>query len=228
MHAVTSRRFELIRSAPPRRQVALATMVVAAGVATLAAFGVAGAVLDEPFRVFTKEPVEQFDDVAPYTGVLAHLTWMLWAAAGAISLFTAVVRAQIDATGRDVRFLIAAGGLTAVLLLDDVVMLHDRALPRVGVPEEALYAGYAGAFVVILLRFPTQVLRGDVLIALASGAAWALSLVADFLQEHAGIHAHAFEDGAKMIGAALWALYLVRWSVLALERSEATAGVTVD
>lgn len=77
---------------------------------------------------------------------------------------------------------------------------------------------------VILLRFPAQVRAGDVLIALTAGGAWALSLVTDFVQERAGIHAHAVEDGAKMIGAVLWMLYLARWSVLVLTRSETAAG----
>lgn len=191
--------------------------VVGGGAAlVVVAFAVLGASLDEPFRIFSKEPLEQFPDAPPYLGVLAHVTWFVWVVAGTAALLAAFVRHQVSRGDRRIRFLIAAAALTGALLLDDFAMLHERAFPKAGLPEELIYALYAAGFVTLLLRFGPQLREGGSPIALAAGTAWAASIGADFLQEHLDIHAHAVEDGAKLVGTALWAAYLCRASVRTL------------
>lgn len=151
---------------PLRRQLAVGGVVVALALALLGAFGALGAVLDVPYRVFTKEIAEQFV-VASYTGFLAHITWFLWVVAGTAGLLAAAVLWRLDRRDRRIPFFLGTSLLTAVLLLDDFAMLHEQWLPRVGISEEGLYAFYAIFLVVLLLRFRRQFAAGGALLAVA-------------------------------------------------------------
>jgi hypothetical protein len=193
-------------------QVRIGAAVVVVAAVVLALVGVVGAVLGEPFQVFTKEPVEQFDAGRSYTGFLAHVTWFLWVVGLSLAFFAITLLRQRRPGDPRIGFLAVLCVLTVVLLADDFMMIHDRIFPRVGLPEEGLYVGYAIAFVVLLVRFGGQFRRADLLLALAAGGFWGLSLAMDFVQEHAGLHLHVIEDSAKLIGTALWATFLVRAS----------------
>lgn len=193
---------------PLRRQAEIAALVAVLVLGLMGAFAVLGRTVDVPYSVFTKEVVEQVG--APsYTGFLAHITWFLWAAAATAGLLTAILLWRLNARDRRVLFFLAASALTAVLLLDDFAMLHEQVMPRLGIPEEALYAFYAACLVALLVWFRPQFAAGGALLAVAAGSFWALSLGADFVQEHVGIHAHFIEDGAKMTGTALWAAFML-------------------
>lgn len=201
-------------SGPPLgRQLAVAAAVVAAAVTLLGFFGVAGAVIEVPFKVFTKEIAEQFD-AASYTGALAHITWFLWVVAGTAGVLAAEVLRRRGVHDRRVPFFLGTSALTALLLLDDFAMLHEQWLPKAGMPEEALYLAFAAGLVVLLIWFRPQFVHGGVLLAVLAGAFWAASLGMDVVQEQWEIHAHAVEDGAKLVGTALWAAFMV-WSSLA-------------
>jgi hypothetical protein len=176
------------QSPPLRRQLAVGAVVVALSLALLGAFGVLGAVLDVPYRIFTKKIAEQFV-VASYTGLLAHITWFLWVVAGTSGLLAAAVLRRLDRRDRRIPFFLGTSLLTAVLLLDDFAMLHEQWLPRVGIPEEGLYVFCAVVLVLLLVRFRGQFAAGGALLAVAAGAFWATSLGADFVQEVWEIHA---------------------------------------
>jgi hypothetical protein len=193
---------------PPRRQLVIGGSVLGVVLTVVLAFAAYGAVRDVPYRCFTKEVLEQ-TGLPIHTGFLACGTWFLWVLAGAGGLLAAAVLARDGRGDRRVPFFLAATALTCLLFLDDFVMLHDRLLPRLGAPEELLYAAYALLLVTLLVRFRSQFVQGGALLAAAAGAFWAASLAADFLQEHWRIHAHVFEDGAKMAGTALWAAFMV-------------------
>lgn len=195
-----------------RDQALIGASVILVALVLLALVGMVGAVLGEPFQVFTKEPVEQFDAGRAYTGILAHVTWFLWVVGLSLALFaTYMLRRQRPGDPR-IGFLLATSALTAVLLADDFMLVHDRIFPSVGLPEEGLYVGYAIGLVILLVRFGREFRQADFFLAVAAGAFWGLSLVMDFIQEHAGIHLHVIEDSAKLIGTALWAAFLVRAS----------------
>jgi hypothetical protein len=173
---------------------------------------VAAALIDEPFKTFTKEAAEQAG-LASYTGALAEITWFLWVVAGSAGALAVAALARGDRHDDRIPFFVGTTALTTLLLLDDFAMLHDEWLPVIGVPEEAVYLVYAVILVVLLVRFRSGFASGGALLALAAGACWAVSLGADFLQEHWEIHAHLVEDGAKIMGTALWTAFMV-WSHL--------------
>lgn len=207
-----------LRGPPLGQQAAVAALVVTLVLALLAACGVVGVVRDTPFRLFTKEVVEQ-TGVPTLSGFLAHITWFLWVVAGTAGLLAAAMLRRLDPGDRRIRFFLSTSALTAVLLFDDFVMFHERLMPKTGIPQQALYALYAVVLVALLLRFRTQFARGGALLAVAAGAFWAASVVFDLSQERWGFPNAAVEDGSKMIGTALWAAFMV-WSSLTSMRVE--------
>lgn len=179
---------------------------------------VIGAIANEPFSVFTKEPVEQFAPSKPYAGVLAHLTWFLWVIGGVAAVLASAVLHRVAAADRRIGFLLTSTLLTSALLADDFLLLHDHVLPHFGMPKGLPYLVYALIFLTLLLRFRPQVAEGDVLLVLSAGAMWAISLGVDLLdtnlmQERFNLSGHALEDGAKLLGTALWTTFLVRASL---------------
>ena len=195
------------------KQLQVGGTVIGAVLLAMACAAVIGAIANEPYSVFTKEPVEQLGGILePYYGVLAHLTWFLWVAGGTAAVLATVILRKVTPSDRRAGFLLTSALLTATLLADDFLLLHDRVLPHFGIPEEVLYVTYGSAFLVLLRWFRSELVERDMLLALAAGSFWAVSLGFDFLQEHFGWHAHVFEDGSKMVGTALWATFLVRRS----------------
>ena len=184
---------------PLRQQIAVGALVAALVLTLLVGFGVVGVVRHVSYRVFTREVVEQ-TGVATYTGFLAHITWFLWVVAGTAGLLAAAVLRRRDPSDRRILFFLGTSALTGLLLLDDFVMLHERVWPKLGVPQETLYAVYAVILAALLLRFRRQFVGGGALLAVAAGACWAASLAFDLTAEHWGIPNGAVEDGAKMIG----------------------------
>jgi hypothetical protein len=191
--------------------------------ALLLAFAVLGAILEKPYGVFTKEVAEQAG-VASYTGFLAHITWFLWVIAVSAGMLAAAVLWRAGHVDRRLAFFVATSLFTSLLLLDDFAMLHEQWLPRIGIFEEALYAFYALSLVALLLVFWAQFVRVGALLAMAAGAFWAISVASDLIQEHWGIHAHAIEDGAKMIGTALWAAFMTTGALAVLDAGPGLQG----
>ena len=197
---------------PLRQQAVVGAAVVTLVVVLLVGFGVVGAVRDEPYSVFTREVIEQ-TGVKTYTGFLAHITWFLWVVAGTAGLLAAAVLRRLNPRDPRIPFFLGTSALTGLLLFDDFVMLHERVMPKVGIPQEAQYALYAVILVVLLLWFRPQFKEGGALLAVAAGAFWAVSIASDIPNERWSIPGSAVEDGAKMIGTALWAAFMV-WSCL--------------
>ncbi len=221
--AIQPRRGRWQRSIPQdlREQALVGALVAGVVLGVMAGAAAIGAIANEPFSVFTKEPIEQFAPSKPYAGVLAHLTWFLWVIGGAAAVLASAVLHRMAAADRRIGFLLTSTLLTTALLADDFLLLHDHVLPHFGIPKELPYLVYALVFFVLLLRFRPQIAEGGVLLALGAGAMWAMSLGVDLLdtkliQERFNVSGHALEDGAKLLGTALWATFLVRASLRAI------------
>jgi hypothetical protein len=100
------------------------------------------AVSQAPISVLTRDPAATFD-APPYVGMLSNATMLVWTAAATICLFAA------GATRSDQgvrRFLFFAGLFAAMLLLDDLYMIHEVLAPEyLGIPEKVMYVIYAMA-----------------------------------------------------------------------------------
>lgn len=182
-------------------------MAILLGLLLLGFTALLGLVIDQPFRVFTKEVAEQLQ-ARGYVGFLAHVTWFLWVVAGTAGLMAAAWLWR--RTGRDARvhFFLIASAFTGLLLFDDFAMLHEFISEQM-----LLYGLYAAILIVLLLKYRAQFARGGILLPLAAGLFWAASLASDVIGEGMGVQWHWFEDSAKTLGTLLWAAFMV-WSAL--------------
>ncbi|MBW3661839.1 MAG: hypothetical protein KY469_01975 [Actinobacteria bacterium] len=173
-------------------------------VPVLAAYGFA----DVPARLLVGDPSE-VAGLPYYIGVISNVGALAWGMGAAVALFAGwiAVRTHERATGR---FLIATGAVTLLLVLDDLLQLHDGLFDtELGVPEEVAYAALGALFVAYAWRFrdhlwdPTN--RGWVLVAVGL---FAVSLVID-LAEPKIRGALVVEELAKFLGIAAWTAGMV-------------------
>lgn len=149
-----------------------------------------------------------------YTGVLSNLGILFWTASATISIFTAGVlmipptQAQEPHTRNAIFFLLAMGLLSALLLFDDLLLLHEKVYPKVGLPEKLAFGLYGLLFLITLIRFRTFFLKTDFLLLAIGFGFMALSIVVDTFPEDWSSFHHLFEDGFKFLGVVGWCTYL--------------------
>ncbi|MDB2407636.1 hypothetical protein N9W17_03785 [Jannaschia sp.] len=158
--------------------------------------GLAGGWERSWLATLVRDPAAQYD-YPTYVGLLSHLGVMAMTATTAIALFATVTLAS-GAVGRSL--LLAAGTLSAILLFDDVFMLHEQA-SRLG--EVAIFASYGIAALFIargVRNLPGDWdLRG---LKLAVGF-MAASVLTDIFKIY-GPFAHWLEDFTKLAGFGAW------------------------
>jgi len=144
----------------------------------------------------------QTQDVGAEVGALSTAGLLLLAASVAACGLAALVLGG----GRSARFLLWTAALLSVLLVDDMLTLHERVLPASGIPEVAVYAVYAGLVAGWLVGFRWEILGGEVAVLLLAGGCLALSLLLDALE----IPPVVLEDYCKFVGLAALTIYCFR------------------
>ena len=145
--------------------------------------------------------------VSPLTGALSSLGAFLWFAVAALCAFTAGLQ-RLAGDDEVRRFLAASGALSAYLWFDDFFLLHETLGPLAGIPEKAMLALLALAFLAYLLRFRRQVMAAGNRLLPASLGLLGLSEAADLLLARALGDTHPWqifvEDGLKWLGICAW------------------------
>jgi hypothetical protein len=169
---------------------------------------------------FTADPLIAAGGFPVYTGIIATITGLVWAATAGV-LFFAWGILRDHATPRvDPGFLLAAAIITFMLMVDDVFLGHEIVYPRyLRIPENVVYAVYGLAVLWFLYRYRSTILRTDYLLLVLALVGFGLSILTDIVYELdllpiPGVF--VLEDGAKSIGVASWAGYLIRTSAQAV------------
>jgi hypothetical protein len=200
------------RTEPNRRPGQARPVLVAYGLGAVAFLGICGVqalgsadVWQDP-QVTTGTPF--------YLGLGSNLGVILWGATVAILVFTwfalgpGAVRAQAG------RGLLAAAGLTTLLLADDLLLLHDRVFRyEWRIPEHQTLLIY-GVIGVGCLLAALRLIREspDRFLFVSVVALFALALVVDFVDETDATitGSGAFEDGAEFLGVIGWLAFWAR------------------
>lgn len=175
-----------------------------------------------------RDPVATMNESATL-GAVSHIGVLGWAVTAGVCIFTAAAARQRDVVGDRAGFLFWAGLLSAVLCLDDLFIIHERLGPEyLGVPETAIYAFYATAALLLLVRFRATVMRTEVLLLLSAGTAMAVAIVVDcvplaWFNRVGPVWLQLIEDGAKLLGICLWATYLIRTAAATFHRAASSA-----
>ena len=161
----------------------------------------AGMVLDRPFNDFSRDPVTVLEGPA-YIGFVSSLGAVAWAVGCGACLVGALAL-----SGRVRLALVCGGLLTAILMADDLLLVHEAYIEFVGLPMVAAPIIYAGLSIAFLVVFREFLRRHGLWLLLVACALFAVSAAIDFaLDEDAPF---IVEDGEKLFGIVTWSGFFV-------------------
>lgn len=184
---------------------ALALAVVVLVCATVAVFG---RLKHLDLSDLTRDPSAVAGEKA-WVGMVSLLGFGIWGVAVGAALVGGLALPRGSARRRT---LLQISALTAVLLLDDMLRLHEDVLPHVHLPEELVLGGYLVLTALWVWTNRRDLLRTEWLILLLAFGLFGGSIVVDQLPHEN--HTWSFvEDSFKFGGIVLWSFYLVRTAV---------------
>ncbi len=161
-------------------------------------------ILDLPVSRFTRDPLA-ITEGHPLYGFVSNVGAILWSASAAFCFLAYVLLRPLERARDEVGFFITGGGISLILLVDDLFMLHDSiATVYLAIDEWLFLMIYAALCIYYLLRYWKLISgKGFLLFALAV-AFFTLSIVVDSLPETLLPWHHLYEDGFKFLGITSW------------------------
>ncbi len=195
------------RSRSWREQVQPITPLLVAWVAAGVAITVAGTQTAVPVNMLFLDP-QAVGDVAWYAGVLSNVGIFCWTVAAVAAAGGSWVAARTNRPSA-ATFLRGGAIATAVLLMDDLFLLHSDALPElVGTPKRANMLLVVAPALVWVSTQRRELRRTRTSILLSAFGALGASVIVDRFVD-APTLGLVVEDGAKLFGIIAWMLYFV-------------------
>lgn len=187
-----------------------ATHLIGAGV--VVGVFILARLLRMPFRILLQDPAFIHESSAA-VGFLSNLGIVTWTVGAAVALFaSAVLSSSAGNASHEYRSLLAVlGCLTALMMFDDLYMIHDRIVPRLtGWDGPLMSALYAIASLAIGLHWRHLLARGSWRLGLAAVFWLGVSAVVDSNRVPVPFGWKlAIEDGAKFLGIVVWTAWIV-------------------
>lgn len=194
---------------------------------------------DMGVALFLRDLVSIKEDLPFYAGAVSQLGGLLWAAALTVCLLTRTLlglRPRPGDSSRSRRFLLLASLLTAILMLDDVYLLHERAaIELFGFGDNVIYPIYALLGILLVVVSWREILSSEYLILMLALFLFGFSIFVDRLQGELYWRFDVpyvwdqirmvLEDGSKFTGVATWLLYFVRYAIQKLGAAQPQIGV---
>ncbi len=161
-----------------------------------------------PVANYTRDPAA-IHKVSPFLGILSNLGILLWCATVTVCI-TSFSLFKRYKSQEDNLFILYSAIISALLLLDDLFMIHDYVAPIIfNFSEKYIYIFYFFAISGYLLRFRPVILKKNFsILALAIGTL-GFSIFIDIFTPNRGIQ-YLIEDGVKFIGIAIWLFFFIR------------------
>lgn len=143
-----------------------------------------------------------------YFGLFSNIGVLAWTSASAICLFAFfLLMVHTQKPGVKAAFAFIAALLSGWFALDDAFLLHEKVLPALGMPQEAVIAVYVASgifYCVFALRLARFI---DVYFLLVALGFLAASVGIDQFFHSVSNETVFFEDSAKFIGIVCWAAF---------------------
>ena len=151
-----------------------------------------------------------------YFGILSSVGSILWGVTVALCLFGYTL---IPPSSYRIRwFLLGSALFSAILGIDDLIMLHDGILSDVPYAEMVLYAGYAIFAMCYVFLFAEVILNSQYLLLGITFVCFFLSMSIDQILPPDEIITF-IEDGFKFMGIIMWVLYFYKTTVHFIKES---------
>jgi hypothetical protein len=153
-------------------------------------------------------------------GSISLLGGLIWVGSAFVVTFAATVLFNRENATRAWQFMIAAGALTLILVMDDMFLGHETIYPKLfGVGQRVVIAIYALLVVAYLLSFRRQIIEVGPGLLIISLLAFAISVVCDLHIFPYFVRFPLVEDGAKLVGISCWTTFHWWASWVLLDRS---------
>ena len=190
-----------------RRQMRSAGPLVSLWLAGAVVLFLAGVQDDASLRLLFTDPA--YATGQPwYLGLISNLGILGWSVAVTAAVGGAWVAAQTNRPTA-ARFLIAGAAATAVLLFDDLFLIHSTWIPRLGVSKVLAQLMVVAPAIGWLAAFRGEMRRSRWLLVVAALFAFGISLVVDRVVAPSDGASLVIEDSGKFMGILAWALYFV-------------------
>jgi hypothetical protein len=161
---------------------------------------------------------ERSDCCMFYYGALSNVGVLLWAITAAICSFSAIVVGRMGRPGEQVKVLLLAGILSALLAFDDMFLIHEDAIPQLlGLDKRYAYGIYSILTAIYLTRFRNLLLAADAPLLVLSVLVLAGSLCIDIDLMGMGALGRSADIGAKFIGITMWCAFHIRLAWLLID-----------
>lgn len=158
---------------------------------------------------FTQDPTAIVN--APfYIGFFSDIGILLWCGSVAFCFLTKAILPKSTGTKKIRNYLLYSGLISALLMFDDLFLLHEEAFPKfLGIPENGVYVIYANILILYLLMFREMILKTEYVLLglgfLLIGISTVVDLVPMPLPEDSFL-----EDTVKLFGIVCWFIYFLR------------------
>ena len=169
-----------------------------------------------PVRVLTRDIFANLN-VPVYTGLISNLGILIWCCSAVVCLFTFFVIQPTTGIAKKIKNCLGGFGLiSAWMMLDDFLMLHEKVIPtRLGFPEKGVIILTLGWVIfhvfhyrnIILKRTNFKLLGLAFLFFGSSLLIDLLPLEVDYIGSDSNLY-FILEDGSKLMGIATWCFYL--------------------
>ncbi len=169
---------------------------------------------------FTQDPASIMDTPF-YLGFFSYIGILFWCAASTLCFFTRLLLHDEDAEQKRKRqFLLYSGLISALLMFDDLFLLHEVVFPEYFMlPKNGVYLIYINILVAYLIVFRAEIMQTEYLILMVAAALLGISQFVDSLPMP--IPEDSFlEDAVKLFGIVTWFAYYMRYCVQMVKHQE--------
>jgi hypothetical protein len=195
----------------------LVLIAYAAAVLLVAAAAIQSARKQLPITFF-------FSDVATtanlpfYAGIVSNVGILLWTVAAVAACFAGSVLRLRGGDPRLARFLLASGAFSALLMADDLFLVHEMVAPYyLGIPQNVVLGSYGVLAMAGFAAFNDTIRRTEYQLFALAVAFLALSVAID-LASALVPNEVLWEDSTKLLGIVAWCLYFTRTAFVGVMR----------
>ena len=150
-----------------------------------------------------------------YFGAISNIGILFWCSAVAICFFSFRLLSDIRKNKEFQRFFLFSGGITSILLLDDLFLIHEEVFPYyLNIPEKLAFVGYGMIISLYLIKVRKTILKTEFIFLNLAFCFLGLSVTIDFFPIFTRLFGNEgeflLEDGFKLLGIISWFTYFAR------------------
>ena len=156
-----------------------------------------------------RDPVHITHESA-FMGIFSNFGILISCACASICFFTFALLYSVNKDNKKHFFFLYAGIMTLILLLDDLLLMHEIFYPKfLNIPEYITFGAYAFMLGFFLFTFREQIFKSEYIILILAGALITFSFFMDFWNSNK-TGSLLLEDGSKFLAIVTYFIYFAK------------------